>query len=94
MKALPSTIDKVQRKKMSEILSREKELIFGEAKKGYRRSFHPELNQHVQPIGEIDSTEWDRFVEYWKTELICALQRSCEPQNDTELLRRLNLEEI
>ena len=79
-----SVVDKVHRKNISEILSREKELIFVKAKNGYRLADNPEPSQQ-QEIGETQSIEWEQFINDWKTELIRTLQMGDVSLNEREL---------
>lgn len=69
---------------MSELLAREKEFIFEEAKKGYRLSSHLELSG--QSLEADESAEWTHFIDDWKAELVRAVQRSNRSQKETEQL--------
>jgi hypothetical protein len=89
-------ITKVDKKKISEILSKQKELIFDEAKKGYRLGCLNTQQRIESPCraesivledSESEITKWKGFVDDWRNEMVKAFQQTDESLGDEQ--RRL-----
>jgi hypothetical protein len=86
------SLGKVQKKMISDILSKQKELIFDEARKGYRLGHRQQrCSEHqdvdTENVDQID--DWKDFIDNWRNEMVQSFNRVDESLGD-----QWNLEDL